>query len=221
MPAAIIMSAASAFSASTRMAPSGIRFRLAEPKARTARSARSSDLLSPRIRCRRWSNASCKSMCATASKMSVSSTPCVGSAWCRSGSMSIRPRSRNGSIAEKTLMREIIKHQAIVSDDWNVLRPEENQSPEEIVVPSGRQIVPLEVWLAQRKDLFARADICVWIASDERPEDLQHDAARLPVIAVDFLFFVVGCGFLFVFFLCVWLGFFVVLCVFGVVLCVL
>jgi len=92
-------------------------------------------------------------------------------------------------------MREIIKHQAIVSDDWNVLRPEENQSPEEIVVPSGRQIVPLEVWLAQRKDLFARADIGVWIASDERPEDLQHDAARLPVIAVDFPTFADGRGY--------------------------
>ena len=92
-------------------------------------------------------------------------------------------------------MREIIKDKAVVSDDWTVLRLAEGEAPESVVVPSGKFIVPLTVWEAQRASLKNRADIGVWIASHERPEVLKDDVAKLPVIAVDFPKFSDGRGY--------------------------
>ena len=79
-------------------------------------------------------------------------------------------------------MRKIIKDKAIVDDDWNVLKLAEGDTPEAVAVPAGRQIVPLQVWLAQKTTLASRGDIGVWFASDERPEQLKewqktHEAA--------------------------------------------
>jgi uncharacterized protein (DUF934 family) len=92
-------------------------------------------------------------------------------------------------------MREIIKDKAIVNDDWTVLRLEEGAVPETVAVPAGKTIVPLKVWEAQRASLQSRTDIGVWIASDERPEVLKEDVAKLPVIAVDFPKFSDGRGY--------------------------
>lgn len=92
-------------------------------------------------------------------------------------------------------MRKIIKDKAIVNDDWNVLKLAEGDTPEAVTVPAGKQIVPLQVWLAQKTALAARGDIGVWLASDERPEQLKEDAKSLPVIAVDFPNFADGRGY--------------------------
>ncbi len=92
-------------------------------------------------------------------------------------------------------MRKIIKDKAIVSDDWNVLKLADGDTPEGIAVPAGKQIVPLQVWLAQKTTLAARGDIGVWLASDERPEQLKEDAKSLPLIAVDFPNFADGRGY--------------------------
>lgn len=90
---------------------------------------------------------------------------------------------------------QIIKNRSVVSDDWNVLRLGEGDVPETVAVPSGRVLVPLKVWLAQRDALQKRAEIGVWFASDERAEALQGDVAKLPVIAVDFPKFADGRGY--------------------------
>lgn len=92
-------------------------------------------------------------------------------------------------------MRKIIKDKAIVSDDWNVLKLADGETPEAVTVPTGRQIVPLQVWLTQKTLLSTRSDIGVWLASDERPEQLKDDAQLLPVIAVDFPSFADGRGY--------------------------
>lgn len=92
-------------------------------------------------------------------------------------------------------MREIIKDKAVVQDDWTVLKLAEGESPESITVPAGKFIVPLTVWEAQRPQLKKRSDIGVWIASHERPEVLKEDAAKLPVIAIDFPKFSDGRGY--------------------------
>lgn len=92
-------------------------------------------------------------------------------------------------------MREIIKDRAVVQDDWNVVRLAEGETPEIFSVPAGKTIVPLKVWLTQRETLSQRKDIGVWIASDERPEELKDDVSRLPVIAVDFPKFADGRGY--------------------------
>ena len=92
-------------------------------------------------------------------------------------------------------MRKIIKDKAIVSDDWNLLKLAEGETADAVTVPAGKQIVPLTVWLAQKTTLAARGDIGVWLASDERPEQLKEDAKSLPVIAVDFPNFADGRGY--------------------------
>jgi uncharacterized protein (DUF934 family) len=97
-------------------------------------------------------------------------------------------------------MLNIIKDKTVVGeDDWTLLRLNqdgaENETPEAVIVPAGKVIVPLAVWHAQRAILQTRSDIGVWIASDERPEALKDDIARLPLIAVDFPKFGDGRGY--------------------------
>ncbi len=89
----------------------------------------------------------------------------------------------------------IIKNKTIVDDGWTVLRLSESDTPESVAVPSGKVIVPLKVWQAQRDTLQHRTDIGVWLASDERAEELQNDAAKFSVIAVDFPKFADGRGY--------------------------
>jgi uncharacterized protein (DUF934 family) len=96
----------------------------------------------------------------------------------------------------------IIRDGRIVEDDWLVLRPATEgaeggglDDPLHVVVPQGKVIVPLKVWLAQHATLAARADVGVWLAPDERGEDLGADIGRLPVIAVDFPRFSDGRGY--------------------------
>lgn len=93
-------------------------------------------------------------------------------------------------------MRKIIKDKTIVNDDWNLFKLAEGDAADSVTIPAGKQIVPLAVWLAQKTTLAARAgEIGVWLASDERPEQLKEDAASLPLIAVDFPNFADGRGY--------------------------
>ncbi len=89
----------------------------------------------------------------------------------------------------------IINNKTIVDDDWIVLRLGENDTPEGVVVPSGKVIVPLKVWQAQRDRLQSRSSPGVWLASDERAEHLKSDLALFSVIAVDFPKFADGRGY--------------------------
>ena len=92
-------------------------------------------------------------------------------------------------------MRKIIKDKAIVDDHWSVFKLTEGELPETVSVPAGQQIVPLQVWLAQKTTLSTRKDIGVWLASDERAEQLKEDIAALPLVAVDFPAFSDGRGY--------------------------
>ena len=90
---------------------------------------------------------------------------------------------------------QIIKGREVVADDWSVLRLDEDEAAESAVVPEGKIIVPLAVWLAQRDALAARADIGVWIGADERPETLKGELDKFAVVAVDFPKFTDGRGY--------------------------
>lgn len=92
-------------------------------------------------------------------------------------------------------MHKIIKDKAIINDDWQVLKLADGESAETTVVPAGKTLVPLSVWLAQKSTLASRADIGVWLASDERAESLKEDVATLPLIAIDFPTFADGRGY--------------------------
>ncbi|RFC33633.1 MAG: Uncharacterized conserved protein, DUF934 family [Candidatus Nitrotoga sp. MKT] len=89
----------------------------------------------------------------------------------------------------------IIKNKAVVSDDWTILRLSENETPESVTVPAGKIIVPLKVWQAQRAKLQNRAELGVWLASNERPEELKGEVEKFAVIAVDFPKFADGRGY--------------------------
>jgi uncharacterized protein (DUF934 family) len=89
----------------------------------------------------------------------------------------------------------VIKNKTIAKDDWTVLRLGEKDTPEGVAVPPGKIIVPLKVWQAQRAALHDRTELGVWLASDERAEDLKDDIGRFSVIAVDFPKFADGRGY--------------------------
>ncbi len=91
--------------------------------------------------------------------------------------------------------QRIIKGQAIVADDWTVLRLAEGQDAATVEVPAGKVIVPLNTWQAQKDALAARPEIGVWLASSERPEELQDELHKFAVIAVDFPKFTDGRGY--------------------------
>ena len=92
-------------------------------------------------------------------------------------------------------MPKIIKDKAIVNDDWTLLKLAEGETAEAVHVPAGKQIVPLNVWLAQKSPLQSRRDIGVWIASDERAEVLGDAVKMLPLSAIDFPSFADGRGY--------------------------
>ena len=92
-------------------------------------------------------------------------------------------------------MPDIIKNKSVVADDWNVLRLAEGETPQSVVVPAGKVIVPLLVWQAQRESLATRAELGVWLASDERAEELKGELERFQVVAVDFPKFADGRGY--------------------------
>lgn len=89
----------------------------------------------------------------------------------------------------------VIKGQQIVDDDWTVLRLEEGQEPATVEVAAGKVIVPLKVWQAQKEALAARAEIGVWLQSDERPEELKGELDKFSVVAVNFPKFTDGRGY--------------------------
>jgi uncharacterized protein (DUF934 family) len=90
---------------------------------------------------------------------------------------------------------QIIKNKTIVNDEWQVLCLAESDTPESVVVPNGKVIVPLKVWQAQRESLQSRSDLGVWLNSDERAEELQNDTEKFSVIAVNFPKFADGRGY--------------------------
>jgi uncharacterized protein (DUF934 family) len=90
---------------------------------------------------------------------------------------------------------QIIKNRSVVEDDWGVLRLDDGDTAEGVVVPDGKVIVPLAVWEAQRDTLSKRPQIGVWIASHERAASLKGELDKFAVVAVDFPKFTDGRGY--------------------------
>lgn len=90
-------------------------------------------------------------------------------------------------------MPEIILRDAVVSDDWQVLRPQAGQP---VDIPTGRVIVPLAIWLDQQPVLAQRAgEVGVWLAGSDDPLALASTLPSLSLVAVDFPKFTDGRGF--------------------------
>ncbi len=94
--------------------------------------------------------------------------------------------------------KQIILDKQIVSDDWQLVKPEADADLASYTLPAGRLLLPLALFLAQESTLKARieaAEIGVWLASHERAEELRGKLDRLPVVAVDFPKFADGRGY--------------------------
>jgi uncharacterized protein (DUF934 family) len=91
-------------------------------------------------------------------------------------------------------MSEIIRNDAVVADDWKILRPSAD-APLSLPLSAARAIVPLAFWIEHHADLASRDDIGVWLAPDEDPARLSAWLEGLPLIAVDFPKFTDGRGY--------------------------
>lgn len=89
----------------------------------------------------------------------------------------------------------MIINKTVVTDEWQVLRLHGGDASDSVVVPAGKVIVPLPVWLCQHDVLQHRNDLGLWLASFERIEDVQEEVHRFPVIAVDFPKYTDGRGY--------------------------
>lgn len=89
----------------------------------------------------------------------------------------------------------LIKNNALVADEWTVLRLKEGEAADSVTVPAGKVIVPLPVWNCQHEALQGRKELGLWLASFERAEDIPDNIHRFPVIGVDFHKFTDGRGY--------------------------
>ena len=89
-------------------------------------------------------------------------------------------------------MSEIILRDAVVTDDWQMLRASADEAP---TVGAGRVIVPLAMWLDQQSGLAARGDVAVWLAGTDDPVKLAPSLPSLSLVAIDFPKFTDGRGY--------------------------
>jgi len=92
----------------------------------------------------------------------------------------------------------VIRDGIVVADQWTLIAAADGGGT--VSLPSGKLIVPLNVWLAQRDALIERASgkheaLGVWLDSNQDPADLADAIDRLAVIAVNFPKFTDGRGY--------------------------
>lgn len=92
-------------------------------------------------------------------------------------------------------MAEIIRNDAVVADDWQVLRPAADSPPALAALPAGRIVVPFAFWLQHADELVRRGDAGVWLAGNEEPAPLAPWLPMLNLVAVDFPKFTDGRGY--------------------------
>jgi len=93
-------------------------------------------------------------------------------------------------------MPQLIKNGALIADGWTLVRDVAQLPAVQLAEPPpAYAIVPLAFWLAANDELRARRDVGVWLAPADDPALLAADAARLPLIAIDFPKFTDGRGY--------------------------
>lgn len=87
-------------------------------------------------------------------------------------------------------MTSIIKNRSVVSDDWTVVRADDNGVfPALDALPAGRVLVPFALWKQAREALLASRSkdaLGVWLAPDDEPADLASDVDKISLVGVDF-----------------------------------
>ena len=89
-------------------------------------------------------------------------------------------------------MPKLIKGGGLVADRYTLLPDAYSLSD----LPDGAPvIVPLALWIAERRALLIRGDVGVLLAPEDDPDALAGDVAALPVITIDFPQFTDGRGY--------------------------
>jgi len=83
-------------------------------------------------------------------------------------------------------MPEIIRANAVVADNWQILRPAPETPIAEVEIPAGRVVVPLALWLERHAEVIARGEAAVWLAGADDPSRIGPWLLQLPLVAVDF-----------------------------------
>lgn len=92
-------------------------------------------------------------------------------------------------------MPKLIKNARFVDNPWLVI-DRESDLQDCLSASADHLIVPLALWQAHRDELLdSGRTIAVWLDSDEDPEDLAEDLARLPMVALNFPVFKDGRAF--------------------------
>lgn len=92
-------------------------------------------------------------------------------------------------------MPEIIRNGAVVDDDWQLVGEAAEVDPKDFVLPSGRILVPLGVWLARADELLGRSEAGVWLKGSDEPSRIAPWLERLPLVAIEFSKFTDGRGY--------------------------
>lgn len=92
-------------------------------------------------------------------------------------------------------MAEIIRNDAVVADDWQILHSSDEMPLAPHTLPDGRIVVPLAFWLRHAGELVRRGNAGVWLAGNEEPAPLASWLPALGLVAVDFPKFTDGRGY--------------------------
>ncbi|MFA7555094.1 MAG: DUF934 domain-containing protein [Spongiibacteraceae bacterium] len=84
---------------------------------------------------------------------------------------------------------KVIKDGAIIENTWQLLDTEANS------VPDGPVIIPLSLWNEQKEQLAGRAQLGIWLNSDESPKLIADSLDNFELIAINFPAFADGRGF--------------------------
>ena len=96
--------------------------------------------------------------------------------------------------------KQIIKERRLQGDAWKVVTLVDGEAPLDECLPVGPLLVPVSVWKAKKACLIHReyehgTPLGIWLAPEDRVEDIAGDLDDFSVIAVHFPKFTDGRGY--------------------------
>ena len=96
--------------------------------------------------------------------------------------------------------KQIIKERRLQGDVWKVVTLVDGVAPLDVCLPVGPLLVPVSVWKAKKACLIHReyehgTPLGIWLAPEDRIEDIAGDIDDFSVIAVHFPKFTDGRGY--------------------------
>ena len=92
-------------------------------------------------------------------------------------------------------MAEILKNGQVLSDNWQVLRPEAEADLATVAIPNGQWLIPYALWQAQQATLQSRRDVAIWLSPNDDLVEVAKQFSQWPLLAIDFPKFTDGRGY--------------------------